>query len=149
MTHLVYSKDTHELLTLRKYMGFSVGSVLLILWFSVLCFCFACLRSVSLTSFLCGHCSGYHYMELRTRTHTIEEIEQHKPQYLKPEANSSTRATLGTRHRTKTSKTKTQHRKSKAEQYAPLRKTHVLTQGKQFAFRRDLFLFMLFVVVIV
>jgi hypothetical protein len=25
-------------------------------------------------------------MELRTRTHTIEEIEQHKPQYLKPEA---------------------------------------------------------------
>jgi len=77
-------------------------------------------------------------MELRTRTHTIEENEQHKPQYLKPEANSSTRATLGTRRRTKTSKTKTQHRKPKDEQYGPHRKpgvkTHVLTKGKQFVF---------------
>jgi hypothetical protein len=62
-------------------------------------------------------------MELRTRTHTIEENEQHKSQYLKPGANSSTRATLGTRHRTKTSKTKTQHRKPKDEQYGPHRKT--------------------------
>ena len=52
--------------------------------------------------------------------------------------NTETQATLGTRRRTKTSKTKTQHRKVKDKQYGPHEKNNwvnpVLAKCKKFLF---------------